>query len=65
MAEPMRITPQEAREKVISGTALLVCAYEDEEKFKKLRLAGAISMTGLRKREPSLTKDNEIIFYCA
>ena len=31
MQQVPRISPEEAREKVISGTALLVCAYADEE----------------------------------
>jgi len=34
MREPVRISPQEARQKVISGQALLVCAYDDADKFK-------------------------------
>ena len=29
MSEPIRISPQEARQKVTAGQALLVCAYED------------------------------------
>ena len=34
LPEPVRISPQEARQKVISGQALLVCAYGDVDKFK-------------------------------
>ena len=65
MKQVARISPQEAREKVISGTALLVCAYTDEQKFKRNHLEGAISLAELDARRTSLSKDHEIIFYCA
>ncbi len=65
MAEPERITPRETYEKVQAGTALLVCAYDNEEKFKARRLEGAISLSEFKSRLPALPKDQEIIFYCA
>jgi hypothetical protein len=43
----VRITPREAYEKVKGGQALLVCGYEEEEKFKALRLEGAVSFAAL------------------
>jgi len=49
---------------VDAGSALLVCAYDDEEKFKKNHLQGAMSLGEFKARLPSLTKDQEIIFYC-
>jgi len=61
----VRITPQEAYEKVKAGQALLVCGYEEEEKFRAMRLEMAISFAGLQKMLPALPKDREIIFYCA
>ena len=61
----VRITPQEAYTKVKAGQAILVCGYEEEEKFKALRLEGAISFAGFQAMLPSLPKDREIIFYCA
>jgi rhodanese-related sulfurtransferase len=63
MAE--KISPQEARQEVQSGKALLVCAYEDEERYKKVRLEGAISLKEFRNKEQDLSKDQQIIFYCA
>ena len=36
MLEPERISPKEVREKLKAGKALLVCAYEDEAKFKNM-----------------------------
>ena len=65
MAEPIRISPEEVRGKVTSGSALLVCAYEDDEKCKKVNLEGAIFLTELTSRLSALPKDRELIFYCA
>jgi rhodanese-related sulfurtransferase len=65
MTEPLRISAEDVRQKVTSGSALLVCAYDDEEKFKKLHLEGAISFAEFKSKLPSLKKDDEIIFYCA
>lgn len=61
----VRITPQEAYEKVQAGQAILVCGYEEEEKFRALRLEMGISFAGFQAMLPSLPKDREIIFYCA
>jgi hypothetical protein len=65
MKEPIRISPREAQEKVAAGTALLVCAYDDEEKFKNNSLEGSISFSEFQSRLPSLSPDQEIVFYCA
>ena len=65
MADPMRISPEEVREKATTGAALLVCAYDDEDKFRENHLEGALSHGEFKSRLPSLTKDQEIIFYCA
>jgi len=65
MSELIVITPDDVYKKVRSGKALLVCAYEQEEKFVKFRLEGAISLKELESRLPELPKDREIVFYCA
>jgi hypothetical protein len=65
MEEATRVSVREAKEKTDSGTALLVCAYEDEEKFRLFHLQGAISLAEFRSKLPSLARDREIIFYCA
>jgi hypothetical protein len=44
---------------------LLVCAYDQEEAFRKNDLEGAISLSEFRKRKYPLPKDENIIFYCA
>jgi len=63
MAEPERTTPEEVHQKLKSGKALLVCAYDDEAKFKLMQLQGAISLNEFKSKLPSLAKDQEIIFY--
>jgi hypothetical protein len=63
MAEPARIPPEAARKKVLSNEALLVCAYEEEEKFRKMHLEGAISLNEFKNRASSLSKEQAIIFY--
>ena len=65
MTEPTRLSPQQTREKVVAGAALLVCAYEDDDKFKNNHLDGAISFSEFQSQLPSLSKEQEIVFYCA
>ena len=64
MSEVMRIQVSIARKKVIDRQALLVCAYDDETKFKRVQLEGAISLSDFQSRLGTLTPDQEIIFYC-
>jgi len=63
MMEPKRIAPEGVYAKVKSGKTLLVCAYEDDAKFKKMQLEGAISFSEFRSKLPSLSKNQEIVFY--
>jgi hypothetical protein len=63
MVEPKRISPEEVHPKLKNGKALLVCAYEDDVKFRKLQLQGAISLNEFRSKLPSLPKDQDIVFY--
>jgi hypothetical protein len=65
MIDPERVAPAYARKRVQSGEAMLVCAYEDEEKFANLRLEGAVSFNEFKARASLIPKDREIIFYCA
>ena len=65
MPEPERVGPGETFAKLKAGAAVLVCAYDDEEKFKRLHLEGAISLSEFRSRLDALPKGQEIIFYCA
>jgi hypothetical protein len=65
MTEPERISPKEVYEKLKRGAAIFVCAYEDDKKFKTFHLEGAISLNEFRSKLPSLSKDQDMIFYCA
>jgi hypothetical protein len=65
MAEVERISVQATRRKVQSDQALLICAYEDEAKFRRLKLEGAIPLGAFQARLANLPKTHEIIFYCA
>lgn len=65
MTDPARIKPAQALEKVDDGSAILVCAYSDEEKCKRLRVDGALTLGEFRARLGELTQDLEVIFYCA
>jgi rhodanese-related sulfurtransferase len=65
MTQPLRISAEETRQRVSVGSALLVCAYDDEEKFKNNHLQGAISLSEFKSRMPSIAQDQEVIFYCA
>lgn len=60
-----RIDSMTAHELVQSGKALLVCAYDSEEKFRGNQLEGAISFFELEARKSRIPKDKEIVFYCA
>ncbi len=58
-----RISPEDARQLVESGQALLVCSYGDDSCKTKL-LQGALSKSELDASLASLSKDTQIIFYC-
>ena len=63
MPQAIRITPEEARRKVVAGQAMLVCGYEDPEKCRKYNLEGSLNFQELWRRRPG--KEQEIVFYCA
>jgi hypothetical protein len=65
MAEPKRVTAEEVHQRLKSGDALLVCAYDDDAKFKRIQLEGAISLNEFKSKLPSLAREQEIVFYCA
>lgn len=57
-----RIDVAEAREKISEG-ALLVCAYDDEQKCASMKLDGSITRQQLERDKPGT--DTEIVLYCA
>jgi hypothetical protein len=58
-----RVSPEEAREWVESGQALLVCSYDDDT-CKTLLLEGALLRSEFEAGLASTPKDQKIIFYC-
>ena len=44
MAEANRISPEETRKRVLTGQALLVCAYTDDSKLAQYHLEGPITL---------------------
>lgn len=63
MPNAERIDAERARERVETGDALLVCAYDDEGKCRDLEVNDAITLAELRSRE--VANDREIVFFCA
>ena len=61
--EVERIGPQETRNLVASGQALLVCSYSDE-RCKSILLEGALLKSELDEKIEGLPKTQQIIFYC-
>lgn len=64
MAQHSLISAADAREHVQNGSALLVCAYDSDEKFTKYHLEGAIPLNDFKAKAADLPKDQEVIFYC-
>lgn len=64
MSEPVRLSPEKAKARR-DGGALLVCAYEEEDRCRILRLEGSLTLGELRSKLPELSREQEIIFYCA
>jgi rhodanese-related sulfurtransferase len=60
-----RIDVCDPHRRVQSGYALLVCAYDNEGEYRRLRLEGGTALVTLQRRAPSLSREREIIFYCA
>lgn len=65
MTELTIITVDDAYKRTKSGNALLVCAYDDKERFQKFHLEGAIPYQDFESRLSRLSKNRAIIFYCA
>ena len=57
------IDAREAFEHVKNNAALLICAYESDEKFHKLHLEGAIPLSEFQSLSATVGKDQELIFY--
>ena len=56
---------EDARREVEAGRALLVCAYDDEQKCRELRLENAVTLQDLQRRVDSVPRSQPLVFYCA
>lgn len=65
MKKPKGIDPTQAREKVRTGQATLICAYVDDDKCSKILLDGATTLSRWLVAEEEPDRDREIIFFCA
>jgi len=52
VTEAIQISPEEVHAKVKSGKAILVCAYNDDEEYKRINLEGSISLSEFYSRLP-------------
>ncbi|MFP3869089.1 MAG: hypothetical protein ACLFUU_13215 [Desulfobacteraceae bacterium] len=60
-----RVSPQEVYPQVKSGSSLLVCAYDSDDRCQDMQLEGALMPSEFKAQVPTLPKQQEIIFYCA
>ena len=65
MKTPLRINAEEVYAKVKTDNALLVCAYESDEKYEKFKIEGSIPFSKFKGMLSSIPKTQEIIFFCA
>ena len=65
MHEVPRVDPEEIYPKLRSGEALLVCAYDSDDRFREVHLEGAMSLEEFKSLRFTLPRDREIVFYCA
>jgi hypothetical protein len=65
MSEVNLVAASEAYSRAKSGSALLVCAYESDEKFRNVHLEGALSLDEFKSKLDTIDRGKEIIFYCA
>jgi rhodanese-related sulfurtransferase len=65
MAGKDLVSAAEAHKGVGDGSALLVCAYDSDEKFQRNHLEGGISLSDFKNKAGELSKDQKVIFYCA
>jgi len=64
--EANRISVPEAKEHLKqSPPPQHPCAYDDESKCASLPISGALNLRELNGRLASMSKDQEIIFYCS
>lgn len=64
LAMPVAVHVEEARELFEEKNAVLVCAYDDDGKCRKLGVEGSIPMSEFRSKVDRLPKTQPIVFVC-
>ncbi|MBT8330381.1 MAG: ArsR family transcriptional regulator [Desulfofustis sp.] len=57
------IDARDAFTNINNSSSVLVCAYERDDKFHRLHLEGALSLSKFQSIWSTLSKDTELIFY--
>ena len=65
MEQVQSVSAQEAFTRTYDGIALLICAYDSDDKFRNVHLEGAIALSEFKTNLNTIAKDKELIFYCA
>jgi hypothetical protein len=65
MSEVSLVTAADAHQRVKNNSALLVCAYDSDDKFNNVHLEGAIALSEFQSKLEAIDRTQEIIFYCA
>ena len=63
MSQVDLIDVHDAFEHVSKGSALLICAYESDEKFGRLQLEGAVPLSEFQAKLNEVDEEKELIFY--
>lgn len=60
-----RISVRDVQQKLARHDgALLVCAYDDDQKWRDAGVTGSIAFSQLQAKLNNLPKTQEIVFYC-
>ena len=59
-----RISVNDVRQKLALRELLLVCAYDDDQKWRDAGVTGSIPFSQFQSKLNTLSKTQEIIFYC-
>jgi hypothetical protein len=61
----LRVTPEELKSKLGSEQPpLLVCAYADDDKCRKLGVEEGLTYHEFEQKLPDVSQDRGIVFYC-
>ncbi len=58
-----RVEVAQARQRILTGESLFVCAYDGIEKYRSVALEGSISLNSFKEVLNEIPLDKEIIFY--